>query len=175
MSRNLSFRPVETEDRAFLLSLFTSARERELENVNWDGLQRETFLEMQYNAQQAHYQNHFPQREHRIILLDNRSIGMMDISRGSGEIRVLDIILRPENRNYGIGTSLMSNLLEESDRSAQPVRLYVEKFNPVLSLYKRLGFQTIDDTGVHYHMERLPDQTTDPLNPSLTGEKNERS
>ena len=171
MSRNLSFRPVETEDRAFLLSLFASARERELETLNWDSVQRDVFLEMQFNAQQDHYQSHFPQREHQIIMLDNQPIGMMDISRGSDEIRVLDIILRPENRNSGIGTSLMSNLLKESDRSAQPVRLYVEKFNPVLALYNRLGFQTIDDTGVHYHMERLPEHKSGPVNPPLTGEE----
>ena len=156
MHRNLSFRPVEPGDRDFLLLLFAGAREKELENLNWVGAQRQAFLEMQFKAQQAHYQNHFPQREHQIILLNNRPIGMIDISRSVEEIRVLDIILLPENRNSGIGTSLMNSILEESDRSAKPVRLYVEKFNPVLTLYRRLGFRIIDDTGVHYHMEKLP-------------------
>ena len=165
-SLNLSFRPVESQDSAFLLSLFASAREKELETLDWDGAQRDAFLEMQFNAQQNHYQNHFPQREHQIVLLDNRPIGMMDISRDSQEIRVLDIILLPENRNAGIGTLLMNHLLEDSDRSTRPVRLYVEKFNPVLSLYTRLGFQTIVDTGVHYHMERLPGQKQSPQNGS---------
>ena len=158
MRSNLSFRPVGSEDREFLLLLFASAREIELENLNWDGAQRKTFLEMQFNAQQTHYQDHFPERKHHLILLDNQPIGMIDTAYGPEEIRVLDIILRPESRNCGIGTSLMSNLLEESDRSARPVRLYVEKFNPVLTLYKRLGFRVIDDTGVHYHMERNPRQ-----------------
>ena len=164
MSRNITFRTVAPEDRAFLLSLFASARERELETLNWDSAQRDAFIEMQFNAQQNHYQNHFPQREHLVVFLDSRSIGMMDIARGSEEIRVLDVIIRPENRNAGIGTALMSDLLDESDRSAKPVRLYVEKFNPVITLYRRLGFQTIEDTGVHYHMERRPGQNQSPEN-----------
>jgi ribosomal protein S18 acetylase RimI-like enzyme len=124
--------------------------------LNWDDAQGQVFLEMQFNAQQTHYQHHFPQREHQIILMENHPIGMLDIVRRSEEIRVLDIILIPENRNSGIGASLMNNILKESDRSAKPVRLYVEKFNPALTLYRRLGFQIIEDTGVHYHMERLP-------------------
>jgi len=158
MHPNLSLRPVEPGDRDFLILLFASARETEIANLDWDGAQRKTFLEMQFNAQQTHYQNHFLHREHHLILHDNQPIGMVDVAYEPGEIRVLDIILRLENRNGGIGTSLMNYLLEESDRSARPVRLYVEKFNPVLSLYNRLGFQVIDDTGVHYHMERNPRQ-----------------
>lgn len=140
-----------------MLFLFAGAREKELENLNWGGAQRQVFLEMQFNAQQTHYQHHFPQREHQIILMEEHPIGMLDIVRTSKEIRILDIILLPENRNSGIGTVLMNSLLEESDRSAKPVRMYVEKFNPVLNLYRRLGFRVIDDTGVHYHMEKLPE------------------
>jgi len=158
MPPNLSFRPVGSEDHDFLLLLFASAREIELENLNWDDAQRDTFLEMQFNAQQTHYHDHFPERRHHLILLDNQPIGMIDTACGPEEIRVLDIILCPESRNSGIGTSLLKNLLEESDRSLRPVRLYAEKFNPFLTLYKRLGFRIIDDTGVHYHLERNPRQ-----------------
>ena len=158
MSQNLSFRPVETADRDFLLTLFASAREKELEAINWDNNRRQAFLTMQFDAQQTHYQRHFPEREHQIILLDNRLIGMTDIVRTAEEIRVLDIILRPENRNFGIGTGLIRDLLAEADGSGKPVRLYVEKFNPAQRLYARFGFTIIDDTGVNYHMQRLPGQ-----------------
>ena len=157
MVGNLSSRPVRPEDSVFLLALFSSARKNELDSLNWDAGRRQAFLEMQFQAQQSHYQEHFPLRDHRIVLLNNHPIGMTDIARGKNEIRVLDIILRPENRNSGIGTQLMQNLLDEADQSGRPIRLYVEKFNPALNLYKRLDFSIIEDTGVHYHMERLPE------------------
>lgn len=157
MVGNLSSRPVRPEDSVFLLALFSSARKNELDSLNWDAVRRQSFLEMQFQAQQNHYQEHFPLRDHRIVLLNSHPIGMTDIARKNDEIRVLDIILQPENRNSGLGTQLMQNLLDEADQSGRPIRLYVEKFNPALNLYKRLDFSIIEDTGVHYHMERLPD------------------
>lgn len=156
MAENLSFRSVRPEDSVFLLALFSSARKNELDSLNWDAESRQAFLEMQFQAQQNHYQEHFPSRDHRIVLLDKHPIGMTDIARGKKEIRVLDIILKPENRNMGIGTTLMQDVLDAADKSGKAIRLYVEKFNPAFSLYRRLGFTVIDDTGVHYHMERLP-------------------
>lgn len=157
MAGNLSSRPVRPKDGAFLLALFSSARKNELDSLNWDAGRRQAFLEMQFNAQQSHYQKHFPLRDHRIVLLNSHPIGMTDIARRKKEIRVLDIILKPENRNSGLGTQLMQNLLDEADQSGRPIRLYVEKFNPALNLYKRLDFSIIEDTGVHYHMERFPE------------------
>ncbi len=156
MAKNLSFRPVKSRDNAFLLALFSSARKKELDSLKWDACRRQTFLEMQFQAQQSHYQENFPSRDHRIVLLDKRPIGITDIARDEKEIRVLDIILKPENRNKGIGTTLMQAILDEADQSGMAVRLYAEKFNPAISFYRRLGFTVIGDTGVHSHMERLP-------------------
>jgi ribosomal protein S18 acetylase RimI-like enzyme len=34
----------------------------------------------------------------------------------------------------------------------------VEKFNPALRLYRRLGFTEIGDHGVYWEMEWLPDR-----------------
>jgi len=155
MADDLSSRPVSSRDSAFLLALFSSARKKELDSLDWDTNSRQAFLEMQFQAQQSHYETHFPLRDHRIVLLNSHPIGMTDIARKNDEIRVLDIILQPENRNSGLGTQLMQNLLGEADQSRRPIRLYVEKFNPALNLYKRLDFSIIEDTGVHYHMERF--------------------
>jgi len=171
MAGNLSSRPVRPEDSVFLLALFSSARKNELDSLNWDAGRRQAFLEMQFQAQQSHYQEHFPSRDHRIVLLDKHPIGMTDIARGKKEIRVLDIILKPENRNMGIGTTLMQDVLDAADKSGKAIRLYVEKFNPAFSLYRRLGFTIIGDTGVHYQMERLPAAgKNSPRKPKAAGE-----
>ena len=171
MGGTLSFRPAEPGDRAFLLALFSSARKKELDSLNWVANSRRAFLEMQFQAQQSHYQDNFPSRDHRIVLLDKRPIGITDIARDEKEIRVLDIILKPENRNKGIGTTLMQAILDEADQSGMAVRLYVERFNPAFSFYNRLGFTVIGDTGVHQHMERQPAASKKPSdNPKVAGE-----
>ena len=96
MAKNLSFRPVRPRDSAFMLALFSSTRKKEPDSLDWDADRRQVFLETQFQAQQSHYQEHFPSRDHRIVLLDERPIGMTDIARGKTEVRVLDIILKPK-------------------------------------------------------------------------------
>jgi imidazolonepropionase-like amidohydrolase len=48
----------------------------------------------------------------------------------------------------------LSDLLAEADAAAKPVTIHVERFNPALRLYARLGFVQIDDQGVHPLLER---------------------
>ena len=43
----------------------------------------------------------------------------------------------------------------------KPVRIHVERFNPALHLYERLGFVKAGDTGVWLLMERAPGSCTD--------------
>lgn len=145
-----------SEDLEFLMELFTSSRERELEHVAWSAAEKKNFLTQQFQAQQTHYAKHFPRREQQIVLLGDVPVGMLDVARNDDELRLLDIILRPENRNVGLGSQLIKEILAEADEIMYPVRLYVEKFNPAFSLYRRMQFSVIEDTGVHYQMERLP-------------------
>ena len=156
MPANLSLRPATAEDKRFLRALFASSRERELAMVDWDPEQRRVFIETQFQAQQEHYQKHFPHRDHLIVISNGKPIGMTDIDRSAREIRVLDIIILPEHRNTAIGAGLMQDLLAEADHTGKTIGLYVEKFNPALRLYRRLGFTVTEDTGVHYGMARHP-------------------
>jgi hypothetical protein len=36
--------------------------------------------------------------------------------------------------------------------------IHVERFNPALRLYERLGFREVEDKGVYLLMQRVPDQ-----------------
>lgn len=157
MPANVSLRSVGPDDENLLLLLFASAREKELALVDWNEDRRRIFIEMQFRAQQEHYQKHYPYRDHHIVMLNGRPVGMTDIARSAEEIRVLDIIILPGHRNRGIGTELMQDLLLEADQLGKRLRLYVEKFNPAFRFYTRLGFAVAKDTGVHFCMEWLPE------------------
>ena len=73
------------------------------------------------------------------------------------EIRLIDIALLLEHRNAGIGARLLQDLLAEAAQAGKPVRIHVEKFNPALRLYERLGFTPIEDQGVYLLMQWSPD------------------
>ena len=155
---SITFRPIRPEDEAFLYQVYASTREDELAQVPWDEGEKETFLSMQFKAQHQYYQEQFLNAEFQIILLDDRPIGRLYVDRRPDEIRLIDIALLPGERNGGIGTLLLKELLVEAAWVGKPVRIHVERFNPALRLYEQLGFSRIDDQGVYHLMECSPNQ-----------------
>ena len=152
----VTLRPVRPDDEAFLFELYAGTRLDELAVTPWDESQREAFLKLQFAAQQQHYQTHFPEADHQLILVGDRPMGRVYVARSTDEIRILDIALLPEHRNFGIGTSLIKEILAEASEAGKPVRIYVESFNPSLRLFERLGFSSVQDIGTHFLMERSP-------------------
>lgn len=153
---NITLRPVEPEDGPFLLRVYASTRNEELASVPWTGEQKEAFLEMQFGAQSRHYREHYPDADFLIILAEGRPTGRLYVARWPREVRIVDISLLPEYRGKGIGTSLLKGLLTEADATGKPVTIHVERFNPALHLYERLGFRAVADRGVYLLMERPP-------------------
>ena len=156
MENQITFRPIRPEDEALLYQIYASTREEELAQVPWDTAEKEAFLRMQFNAQHQYYQEQFPHAAFQIILRDDRPIGRLYVNRRPDVIHLIDIALLPANRNRGIGTSLLKELLAAASEVGKPVRIHVEHFNPALHLYERLGFSRIGDQGVYYQMEWLP-------------------
>ena len=83
-------------------------------------------------------------------------VGRLYVARWQDEIRIVDIALLPPYRNTGLGTTILRDLLAEAAVAHKPVRIHVEKFNPALRLYERLGFVPIADKGVYLFMEWTP-------------------
>lgn len=152
----IRLRPILPEDQPFLQRVYASTRAGELQQVDWDAKQKDDFLAMQFNAQHTHYMEHFPDASFQVILDGEEPIGRLYVDRRSDEIRVIDIALLPEFQRAGIGTGLLETVLAEGRERGLPVRIHVEKFNPALHLYQRLGFRHIEDQGVYLLMEWSP-------------------
>ena len=161
-SAAISLRSVRPDDRAFLLSVYASTREPELATVEWDAAQKAAFVEMQFDAQHAYYQEHYAGAAFDIILVDGQPAGRLYVSREDDEIRIVDIALLPEFCNRGIGTTLLRGLQSEAAAAGKPLRIHVERFNPALRLYERLGFRPIEDKGVYLFMEWSSDKSQAP-------------
>ena len=72
------------------------------------------------------------------------------------EIRCVDLALLPPHRNSGVGTQLLRDLQNDAKRQKKPIRLQVIRFSRAVSLFERLGFQRISETGTHFQMEWTP-------------------
>ena len=155
-SPNVTLRPVGADDHDFLLEVYGSTRAEELAVVPWTSEQRDIFVRSQFAAQQEHYSQKYPAASHDIILFEGRQVGHLYVARLDQEIRIVDITLLPIERNAGIGTCLITRLLDEADCTRKFTRIYVEEFNPSLSLFTRLGFSPSKQDGIHLLMQRTP-------------------
>ena len=143
-------------DREFLAELYASTREDELRPVAWDDAQKRSFLRDQFELQWAHYRLHYRGAEWLVIQVGGDAAGRLYTDTGSREVRLMDVALRAEHRNRGIGTAIVTSLLRYADGLRLPVTLHVEPFNPALRLYERLGFATRETHGIYLFMERPP-------------------
>jgi ribosomal protein S18 acetylase RimI-like enzyme len=143
----LHFRPITDADLPFLARLYASTRMEELAVTGWSDAQKAAFLQSQFEAQHAHYCKHYAGSDFFVIERAGAAIGRLYLARLDAEHRVVDIAFLPEYRREGLGTVLLSDVLDEAARAGKAVGIHVEKFNPAKSLYRRLGFVTAGEEG----------------------------
>ena len=76
-------------------------------------------------------------------------IGRLYIERWPSQHCIIDIAFLPEHRGKGLGAALLRDLMDEAAAAGKAVSIHVEKFNPAMQLYRRLGFTTVEDKGVY--------------------------
>lgn len=136
----------------FLYRVYESTRWEELQQAPWSDEQRREFLMMQFQAQHQHYQQHYAEAKYQIIEITDQAAGRLYLDDCEKEIRIVDIALLPEYRNTGIGTQILKGILAQAKAKQVPVSIHVEKNNPALKLYQRLGFIIKEDVGVYWLM-----------------------
>ncbi len=152
----ITLRPVTKNDFPFLKKLYRSTREPELDLTNWTELEKDAFIEFQFSAQHTHYSQAYDNAEFNIIEFYGCDAGRLYLWETEHQIRIMDIAVLQEYRNKGIGTFILTGLINTSEIRGKKLNIHVEYNNPALSLYQRLGFKKTDDTGVYYFMERNP-------------------
>ena len=147
---HIGFREITDQDMGFLLSLYRTTREAEIAQINWSENEKQAFCEMQFEAQHSHYQKHYPDALWLVIEQEHRPIGRLYLERRPKEHRIIDIALLPETRGRGIGAALLQDLQRgAAEDEARGIGIHVEKVNPAMALYHRLGFATVEDKGVY--------------------------
>jgi GNAT superfamily N-acetyltransferase len=149
----IALRPIGPDDQPFLCAVYASTREQELAMVAWDAGQKTAFVQMQFAAQHAYYREQYAGADFDVILADRQPAGRLYVNRADDEVRIVDIALLPQWCNRGIGSALVTALQGEAAAAGKPLRIHIERFNPALRLYERLGFRQIEDRGVYLFME----------------------
>ena len=145
----LSFRRLTEIDLPFLARVYASTRAAELAATCWSGEHKTAFVDQQFRAQHAHYQRYYPEADWLVIVRRGDNIGRLYVERWPTQHRIIDIALLPEYRGKGLGEALLRDLMDEAAACGKDVSIHVEKFNPAMRLYRRLGFVTEEDKGVY--------------------------
>jgi GNAT superfamily N-acetyltransferase len=97
-----------------------------------------------------------------VIVHDGENIGRLYVERWPSQHCIIDIAFLPAYRGKGLGSALLADLLDEAAAAGKAVSIHVEKYNPAMRLYRRLGFVTIEDKGVYDLMRWTPSAVAAP-------------
>ena len=152
----VTLRIATPEDLPFLVRLYGDTRRHEVAAWGWPEAQQQMFLSMQFDAQHRSYRAGFPVASDHIVCLDGSPVGRMLVNRDASGMRLIDIALIEENRNRGLGTGLLCQLLQECEAKGHSLSLQVLRGNAAIRLYRRLGFVEAGADEMYVRMERNP-------------------
>ena len=147
MSGTVALRPVRAEDYGFALALYVETiKPYTIAFMPWvDAVENARFARLWAPA------------DTRVITLDGIDVGWLEASDTGAEFVLKQFYVVPAHQQRGVGTQVMSLLLEEWEPQRRPIVLNVLKNNPARRLYQRLGFATVGETDIKYLMRREPE------------------
>lgn len=152
----IACRPAADDDLGFLALVYASTRLEEVARAGWPPEAQRQFLAHQFDAQHRHYRQHYPAAEWLVIEREGAAIGRLYIEEWPDQVRLIDIALLPDHRGGGSGSAILSDLMDMAAAAGKPLTIHVEKNNPAMRLYRRLGFKPIDEHGIYDLMEWKP-------------------
>lgn len=156
----VELRPAVSADRELLYRVYASTRAEELAAVDWPPAVVDAFLRQQFDAQDRHYRQHFPDATFQVVVVDGEDAGRWYLQAGANETRVIDVALLPDFRGRGVGSELMATAQAAAGERDGCVTIHVERNNPALRWYHRLGFVVVEDNGVYLFLRWPPDGTS---------------
>lgn len=154
---SITLRPINDADLPILFKIYAETRTEELAKVTWwSASQKEAFLFQQFSAQHQYYLENYVNSTFDLILNHDTPVGRLYVARWENQLRIIDIALLPAYRGSGIGSVLLQQLLDESKFQNLPLTIHVERENPALPWYLRMGFQMVEDKGVYLFLKAMP-------------------
>ncbi len=152
----LTIRAETAADMDFSASLYALTREAELAQLDWPSSMKQSFGRQQFDAQHAHYRQHYPQAQYLLIERDGMLVGRLYFELTTNELRLMEITLTVAARNHGIGGAIGNALLQHAHACGVPMGLHVESLNRARRLYERQGFRVVEERGFYLYMVSAP-------------------
>ena len=157
----ITLRVATAADETVLLTLFAVTRQFDLSA--WPPTLQESFLQMQFVAQSAHYRSAFPNAQDSLVLASGTPAGRIYLDRQEATIHILDFALLPEYRHRGIGRSIISGLQSEAKSVGKILSGHVANTNAAQQFWQRMGFQITPQDQIYSEISWTPPRQ--PISP----------
>jgi ribosomal protein S18 acetylase RimI-like enzyme len=133
MTRHIDLQQAKAEHYDFSLQLYLLTMRPYVQELTvWDE-----------QEQRARFAAQWKREEVRIISLDGKDVGWLQVVELPTEIRLQKFFVSPQYQRSGIGSEILSNLLATWRSTGKKIVLRVLKNNPARRLYERLGFSVV--------------------------------
>lgn len=153
----IAYREMAEGDLPFVAALYATTRARELEATGWPEQMKAAFCDQQHRVQHAQYRATYEDAEWLIVERGGAPVGRLYLGRDADALLLIDISLLPEERGAGLGGAIVRDVVAMGRAAGRPVTLHVERFNPALRLYERLGFRVEEDKTLYLAMAWRPE------------------
>ena len=104
--------------------------------------------------QKEYYRKNFHTKNSYIIELDGIKIGLLNYVETIDNIEISAIYILPKYQNKGIGTIILTKIINIGKNKNIPINLQVLKTNTkAKELYYRVGFKEYEQTDTHIKMK----------------------
>ncbi|WP_207459228.1 GNAT family N-acetyltransferase [Azospirillum sp. SYSU D00513] len=154
-ARGVTLRHRSKADTEFVRDVYVAYRWEEVKAAGWPQEMALAFLHDQFRLQSVHYDTHYPGAAWGIVEVEGQPAGRLYLQMDSGgDLRIIDIAFMPPYRNRGFGGGLIAAVQDHARATgAAKVSIHVERQNPALRLYRRLGFQPVQEGDVYFLLE----------------------
>ena len=109
----------------------------------WDSALQRQFFERKWQPEQ-----------YTVIVCEGESIGVLAAHHEADHLFLSEILIHPSQQNQGIGSAILTELLDRARTQRVPLRLQVLQSNRASVLYERLGFICYGRSDTHLLFEK---------------------
>lgn len=149
-----TLRPERPDDASFLYTLFRSHMLPSVAAMPVDDAMKESLLCMQFKSQATSYRAQYPHARFDILEREGTPFGRLVVHEDNGVATFVDFALLPDNRGAGVGTAVMTRVLDWVGDRCTSARLSILWHNEAsLRMTRRLGFVQVGETLPYVEME----------------------
>lgn len=150
-NHGVAVRPMTTDDIEFMVQLFLLLPLQR--NPTGEGLNVDAIVQGTREATLEQARRKLKDSTTYVIEFDGQRVGRLRVVRTDEQIEIAGLQVLPAYQGRGIGTAVMTTLMQEGQTKALPVVLQVDKDNPdAKRLYLRLGLAQYGETHDTFRM-----------------------